>query len=323
MILIGSRALEYYLPLNRKCHDYDLIMSEQEYNEFKQKYTKYWVKTTSYSHIYDIDGIIIEVRNPLTLDPTDNHLLEEPWSLSIKTPIGFAKVPSIQCLYDIKKATAECIDEPKHTYDQLFIERYFPEVNRNTLFYQLRLKETDRRTKVASKVEYDFFHKYHLPEYIKHDRLHEIFADLLNISIPTYKRITVAETDISKELFDKLTHEQKISLMVEESLVLNLERWLIPQMIENGINYRLIDKFYNNNEAMPTYLILKHVCVKGLKGEASFITDFSRNNFFEIEQEWCKAKEVIKSKGGFPNSFFDELFKLRKRYLSGEKIGWV
>jgi hypothetical protein len=150
-----------------------------------------------------------------------------------------------------------------------------------------------------------------------------MIADLLGISIPTYKRITSSETDISQELFNNLTHNQKVSLLAEETLVLNLERWLIPQLIEQGINYKVVGYFYNNNEGLPTYKILKHVCITGLKGEANYITDFARANFFEIEKLWQDYKIKIKENGGFPRPFYDRIFKLRDQFKSGEKVSII
>lgn len=318
MILIGSQALSYYVPLERKLHDYDFIATEYELDKFNLEYGKHLVKTTDYSLIYDIDGTIVEIRNPKYLDQTDLDLLISPM-VSVSTMFGLAHLPDIQTLYDIKKSTALCMKEHKHLYDLKLIEDEF-DVVQNTEFFNKRLEETQNRTKVDKKNKYDFFHKYDLPEYVVHDKLHEMVADLLDLPLATYIRTITGSVTTVKELYDKLTHEQKVSLMVEESIVLSLERWLIPQMIENGINHRLIDMFYNNNEAMPTYHILKHVNLKGLKGEADYVVNFGTENFFEIEKAWIVAKEKIRSKGGFPGHFFDELFDLRKRYLAGENV---
>ena len=321
MILIGSRALNEYIPLNRVMHDWDFLMSQEELDKFNKQYSEFLVKKTNSSFIYDIKGSIVEITNPENLTYSDKILLRAKYKSVVETPFGSWFLPTVQVLYDLKKATAECIDEPKHKYDQQLIEVNY-QVDKNSGFYNLRLEETKERIAKSNKVMYDFFHKYHIPEYVLHDRLHDMLADLLSLSMPTYKRITVAETDVSEELFNKLTHEQKVSLMVEESLVLNLERWFVPQMVEKGINHRLIDMFYNNNEAMPTYKILKHVNLTGLKGEAKYITDFGKANFFEIEKEWQQAKNTIKSKGGFPSSFYDELFKLREDYKQGKQVGY-
>ncbi len=319
MILIGSQALNFYVPLQRKMHDYDFIAQEHELKEFDDRYGEFHVKTTDYSFLYDINGTIVEIRNPKTLEPTDKELLYNDWLMGVrKTQFGYVKLPSVQKLYDIKKSTALCIDEPKHHHDVKLIEDLFV-VAQDTPFFQDRLQETMERVNKSTKIKHDFFHKYHIPEYILHDRLHDMIADLLDIPLATYKRTISADVERSEGLFNNLSHEQKVSLMVEESLVLNLERWFIPQMVENGINYKLIDMFYNNNEAMPTYLILKHCNVTGLKGEAKWVTDFSKANFFEIENSWIVAKEKIKVKGGFPSWFFDELFKQRKQYKELKK----
>lgn len=321
MVIIGSKALNFYINPERTLHDTDLIMTQDELIAFNNHYNKYWVKTTNYSHVYDIEGDIVEVRNPQYLDATDKMLLNETFQQ--KTFMyGIAGVPTIQLLYDIKKSTALCIDEPKHKHDVELIEKNFPVV-KNTVFFQKRLEETKLRTDKSKKNMYDFFHKYKLPEYVLHDRIHDMFADILGLNMPTYKRLTVDDTNISEELFNKLTHEQKVSLMAEESLVLSMERWFIPRMIEDGINYRLIDMWFNNNEAMPPYLILKHVNIKGLKGEAPYIVDFGRKYFFEIEQKWIEYRQKIRDNDGIPVWFLNELFTLRKKYLNKENVAIV
>jgi len=229
----------------------------------------------------------------------------------------------------MKCATAECIHEWKHKYDRELIEKTVTSLARNTKLYRDRLKETQERVANSDKNKYEFFHKNSLketkiatiPEYIAHDRLHELVADLVGITLPTYIRITSGDVAVAQELFNKLSHEQKIDLMMEESLVLALERWFIPQMVERGINHRLVPMFYNNNEAMPTYLLLKHVNLKGLIGEADYIVQFGRNHFNEIEKRWVEAKKKIKDNGGFPQWFYDEIFVLREKYRNGDKTG--
>ncbi len=318
MLLVGSKALQYYIPdLGRVTHDWDIWMTEAELKNLLLFENP--IKTTKHSSLFEIDGQIFEIKSVNQFEPTDSIIFNMEHPATTKTPLGNAFVPSIQVIYDMKYSTSAHIDEPKHKYDAALIANTFS-VQLFTDLYKARLAETGARVSKSKQVKYDFFHKYHIPEYIYHDNLHTIIADLLDISIPTYQRITTADTDISEDLFNKLTHEQKISLMVEESLVLCLERWLIPQMVENGINYRLIDMFYSNNEGLPTYNILRHCCITGLKGEAEYITAFSRANFFEIEKQWQAAKQKIKEKNGFPMSFFDQLFKLREDFKSNKKI---
>jgi hypothetical protein len=314
-IIIGSHALNQYLPLNRIMHDIDLYMSNEEYLDFYKQNSKFLIKETNSSYLYEmIDKSLVEIKTVNKMEATDVLI----YNRALKN----CCILSIQDIHDMKKATIDGgITEPKHQYDLDLIYEYYPEVERNSELYQNRLRETIERLSKSKKIKYDFFHKYHIPEYIYHDELHVIFADLLGKNIPTYQRITNGDVSIAEELFNKLTHDQKIDLMVEESLVLALERWLIPQTVENGINHNLVDMFYNNNEGLPTYQILKHCCVTGLKGEAEYITQFSRNNFFEIEKSWQSAKEMIKSKNGLPMSFFNKLFDLRKRYKAGENVG--
>lgn len=326
MVVVGSKALETYFPIERIAHDWDLWMDNVEYQSFKQLYSMFFIKEVGNNAIFDFKHTVVEVKIMLNSSETDRIIFygSNLIGKTMETPWGSAFVPSLQNLHDMKRSTALCIDEPKHHHDlKLMYQKTCYLENNNTILFEMRLKETRDRLAASRKVKFDFFHKYHIPEYILHDNLHEVIAKLLNISIPTYQRITVAETDIAEELFNKLTHEQKISLMVEESLVLGLERWFIPQMVENGINFRLIDLFDSNSESSPTYLILKHCCITGLKGEAEYITNFSRTNFFEIEKAWQAAKSVIKSKNGFPVDFYNQLFEIRAKYKQGEKVALI
>lgn len=323
MILIGSKALQYYIPdLGRVVHDWDFMMSVDELNRFSLKYGKYLIKTVKDVTLYEIPELgVVEIFCMSGWMPSD-YIMFETCTQKVYTPFGESLIPTLQDLYDIKKATAEFINEPKHHHDLNLILTQGARL-KNTNLYKMRQAEIKFRIEKENKVKYDFFHKYHIPEYIKHDYLHEVVADLIGLSLPTYIKITTAETDIGEHLFNRLTHEEKISLMAEESLVLSLERWLIPQMVENGINSKLLEIFDNNNEGLPTYQILKHCCITGLKGEAEYITNFSRNNFFQIEALWIKYKKTIKDKGGFPQSFYNMLFKLRDEYKQGMKVGII
>lgn len=324
MLLIGSKALQFYIPdLGRVTHDWDLLCSEEEYADIKKRFGTKIVKETPSSTLFEVNDEVIEVKDTSRFDRTDHTLFltKSNHVNQLATPFGDASVTGVAMLYDIKWATAKVLDEPKHLYDLELMEKFFAFDRKfETRFFQERLLETQLRVGNSRRVKKDFFHEYHIPEYIYHDELHEIIADLMDIKLPTYIRTIDSVVHRSQELFENLTHDQKISLMVEETLVLNLERWFIPQMVENGINYQLIEMFYNNNEGLPTYKILKHCNMTGLKGEAKWVTDFAKANFFEIEKKWQEAKAQIKSKGGFPAHFFNRLFKLREDFKQGKQV---
>lgn len=334
MLLVGSKALQAYMPVERIIHDWDIWMSHGEFNRFLEKFTSFLVKETPSSFVFDIHGDIVEVKSEAQFTPNDKKIWEltmfDPYYNTIETPWGKCRVPSIGILYDMKCATAACIDEWKHHFDKKAIEEnYACSIEWNSDLYKERLAETQARVEKSKQNLHGFFHKNAhketkiatIPEYIVHDRLHELISDLTTKTVPTYTRIVTGDYKPDMELFRKLTFMQKVDLMVEESLVLALERWFIPQMVENGINYRLVERFYNNNEASATYMLLKHVNIKGLIGEEPEITQFGRDNFAVIEKRWLEMKELIRKNGGFPKWFFEELFVLRDKYRKGEKVG--
>lgn len=328
MLLVGSKALEHYIKLDRVIHDWDLWMTEPEFCKFLNEYQSFLVKTTPHSTLFDINGSIVEITHEKQFEPTDVEIFESALGEPINTPFGYAIVPDIQTLFDMKLSTFNCMPEWKHDYDSKLIAKNFS-VELNTDLYNKRLIETKTRIERSKKNLYGFFHKNThketkiatIPEYIVHDRLHEMIADLIGLNIPTYIKTINGDYQTDMNMFNKLSHELKVSLMAEESLVLALERWFIPQMVENGINYRLIEKFYNNNEAGPTYALLKHVNIKGLIGEEPEIVQFGRDNFADIEKSWIAMKEKIKANGGLSQWFYNEIFAAREKYRKGEKVG--
>lgn len=325
MVLIGSRALQHYIPnIGRVVHDWDFMVSKKELEKFHSTYSQHLIKTVNGVTLYEIPSIgVVELSCVEGWMPSDFLMYEACLELT-ETFFGKALVPPLNMLYEMKLATAEFIKEPKHEHDVELMEVECVKFGEKySEFYHMRRAEIKARLEKETKVKYDFFHKYHIPEYIKHDYLHEVIVDLIGQALPTYIKITTAETDIGEELFNRLTHQEKVSLMAEESLVLALERWFVPQMVENGINFKLLEVFDNNNEGLPTYKILKHCCITGLKGEAEYITNFSRANFFEIEKLWIDYKQKIKEKGGFSSDFYCIIFKLREDYKKGINVATI
>lgn len=258
MILIGSRALQHYIPnLGRVVHDWDFMMSTRELNEFALKYGQYLIKTVKDVTLYEIPNVgVVEIFCMTGWMPSD-YILYETCEDMIATPFGGALVPSLDILFEMKKATAEFIKEPKHDHDVRLMEVECVEFGKQySEFYDMRRAEIKARLEKETKVKYDFFHKYHIPEYIKHDYLHEVIVDLIG-------------------------------------------------------------------QALPTYKILKHCCITGLKGEAEYITNFSRANFFEIEKLWIDYKQKIKEKGGFSSDFYGIIFKLREDYKKGINVATI
>ena len=167
MLLVGSKALQTYIQLNRVIHDWDIWMMGKEFRQFEEKYKKYQVKETPYCFVYDIRGTIVEVKPEYKFTANDKEIyIQQMYSKNeIETPFGKCRVPDLQTIYDMKKATAKCIDEWKHGYDLNLLEtkagkQLIPE----TKIYLKRLEETQERVKQSKKNKFGFFHKNALNE---------------------------------------------------------------------------------------------------------------------------------------------------------------
>jgi hypothetical protein len=111
MILIGSKALQHYIPdLGRVVHDWDLLMYYDEYERFHNKYSQYLIKSVKSRHIYEIPEIgVVEIFDEFGWSDTDRTL--EFWQMnSVFTQFGVVQIPLIYILHSIKKATVDHID---------------------------------------------------------------------------------------------------------------------------------------------------------------------------------------------------------------------
>ena len=160
MLLVGSHALNAYLPINRVLHDWDFWMDEGEYEEFRKKYEEFLVKETPKTSIFDIEGKIFEIKDESKFDPTDRLIFTSALfsKNEVETPLGKARVPDIQTIYDMKKATALCIEEWKHNYDlELIHQHYSDRITQETDLFQQRLIETQERVEESKKNKFSFF----------------------------------------------------------------------------------------------------------------------------------------------------------------------
>lgn len=229
MLLIGSELLWRMGALDRAPKDTDWIMTYDEYSNFVRDHGEY-----IQSH-YPLTGN----KNVIIFKSGRIHEVEIAWEGSsgeaLLNIIGnrfLNKEDSIDLCYTLKMSHRYLKNSPHflktmediHTLREMGakIPEYLAEwfIHREKDTYTYSHPKLNRSKK-------EFFDTPGVTYQYDHDSLHEAvkFGDK-----PAYQyfKEEQAEVQCSKELFDELPDEIKIHAVVEESMVLALERCLIP-----------------------------------------------------------------------------------------------
>lgn len=238
MLLIGSQALKYHIYLNRKCKDYDVICTHDEFQT--------WIKGQ---------------QNILACYPTNNgkkiivktheniYEFEIAWENSTAKQLldfqGFCKykyiddlnldcyVASLNILYTIKMSHRFKKNSPHFlkTMRDIWLMRQWgakiPEYLQN--WFKLREKETYNYSHPKlNQSKKDFFDPGQGVKYVyDHDSIHECMKHLDRPAY-TYFKENQAEVKCSKQTFYSVSEEIRLYSVLEESYVLALERSQIP-----------------------------------------------------------------------------------------------
>lgn len=115
----------------------------------------------------------------------------------------------------------------------------------------------------------EFFDDY-VTKHINHDLVHTVVG---YYDTPLYKTCQRDPTivRIEEDLWDQLSHEDKVKMVREEAYVISLERWVIPE--------------YNKGREYPVRFAfdkaLERICTNLCGG---FFRDFAIDNWYEISQ---------------------------------------
>ncbi len=113
----------------------------------------------------------------------------------------------------------------------------FDDRDKEILKRRIKLTKAKYKDRVPSlmKSNDEFFDDF-VKKYYIHDQIHEVVA---HEDRPMYEKLKVdmSQAFCERELWDRLTHNQKIKCIREEAYVISLERFIIPEWIENGRNY--------------------------------------------------------------------------------------
>lgn len=242
MLVIGSQALKK-LNLVKDCTDLDIICTEKEFKEwiegFKQdhdlkgvkplKAGKYLITLKDYAELHiegsDVVTRIIEVELARE-GTTAKELLDEVGD-------GYA---DLDTLYMLKRSHKYLKDSPhflKTMQDLQIMEMIGAKIPTHMSDWFVRREKETYHYKLPSldTTKDKFFNKEESFYEFDHDDIHKAVA--LG-SKPAYLNFLEEGQQVkcSKDMFFSLTEQQKLNAVVEESMVLALERSYIPNRKE-------------------------------------------------------------------------------------------
>lgn len=284
MLIVGSKALKYRYPnLERKVKDTDVIASKKECDRLIEILKP--TKVVSNEYIVTLIGIekwdIFDTNNVEIL-LSDNSISlkkyleydEECPSNSIMLYINYA---SSEVLFSLKKSH---IHFPrnfvKHIADYNFLFKQHKGIDNLKDITLINFKETEDRigklrTPSLNKSVNSFFDQStnFVKSYFVHDEMHLAVA---HYDRPLYERMQ-KDTNLAlcdKGLWEKFSHEDKCKCVLEEAMVIALERKILPMIYGGG-------SYFSSKEAIMWSLM--RICTTLCSG---WFRAFATNNYSEI-----------------------------------------
>lgn len=272
-LLIGSRALDHWLPNFRKPGDWDIIISQDELAQWQHPHEV--VMDSSGRRIVSLDGVLMDgiVKLEFELDNCEScHLLLQlAKDIPFHTEIGGLSltIATLPILLAIKKSH---IHQPvrwfKHIQDYHLLRKYATLTPELEQLSEIRAKEREKRgPKRSMDVDNNSFfadsQKFVHRTYI-HDDLHYATC-YYDKPIWTRCKKDPEKAALSRKLFEQLSHDDQIKMVREEAFAIALERKIIP-----GV------------EADPTKAFryaLMRICTNLTKG---WFREFATENYPEV-----------------------------------------
>ena len=217
MIVIGSTAIRYWFPdFNREPKDIDYAVREYKQSNRKVEYL--------------INPVLIEYFHIKYPEYNEDRI----W---IPNPDILLTLKVSHIFWDI--------NWDKHMWDIQFLYskdcKVIPELFEKLYAYWNDYHGKNKRSKLDMSAEEFFDNAITCP--YDHDYLHTLIKNP-----PTYTKVLIGEVEVSEELFNKLTFEEKCDLVREEVYVMSWERKFHKDF---RISYaRMLRKFIRNHAPM-------------------------------------------------------------------------
>ena len=250
-LLVGSLALNLYL--DRQVNDLDLIIQPEQL----QNQIRYW-KPKRVEVLNETKVVLHQVEN-LTFTKNPSVELELAWPGSTAEEIlrngcsshidygpEFWVMPDLATLYWLKMSHRFKKNTPhfeKTWYDIQDIRnlpyRTAPQLmfNNPPAWYKRRESETlayNHPNLAKGQTKDAFFAGDGVQYFYDHDWLHNVVAGMFNETVPAYRLYLKDGEEVAcdRGKFEDLLHTEKIRGVVEEALVLALERSQIPARLD-------------------------------------------------------------------------------------------
>lgn len=226
MLVVGSQALAErgLLQVGRRVNDLDLITTKEEASAILRSYSEkgYKPETTKFGFYIKTGKEIIEVD-------TSNSSQE---LLNIVNATSGKHIASLDVLYTLKMSHRYLKDSPhflKTMHDIKYLRKLGAKVPDNLQeWFKKREKETyDYQHPKLNVDKEDFFDKAEDFYVYDHDSIHMAVALR---DYPAYLDFKPSNEDVlcSREMFEDCSDQVKLNSVVEEAMVLTLERSLVP-----------------------------------------------------------------------------------------------
>lgn len=241
MIVLGSVAMAHHVPGLRTPVDLDIVGTYEELTEFRKAFeatTFYPFDEGKKMFFRSRDGRIAEgdICWPGSVaEKLRDFIMNDPGTIDNRTRNGQGFfIPSLNVLYMLKMSHRYLKDSPhflKTMRDiQLMRKRGAVIEEGHQAFYEDRMKDTYVYKHPKLAVDKATFFDAEATGVVythDHDSIHEAIRTL---PVPAYKLFKEDEAEVmcSKELFYQVGEDVRLRAVLEESMVLAIERSLVP-----------------------------------------------------------------------------------------------
>lgn len=257
MLLIGSRSLSTHVCLDRQPADWDICIRTEEFSKIQNIYPHHMFSSNHCLMLVGADVVELHIVSPADSCTSASllRIAEQHNYPVVSTPIGLAynACPSMHKI--LKLSTHGILDKSKHHRDLDLLEDVdirWPDI-----------LERRRQEVLIRKQNKERFFKSNVCRFIDHDQLHVWVAYGLALEQPTYIGLVADDVEIVQQAFEGATSEQQCMAIVEEAIVLAIERWFLFHVQKQNV-FRLWDRLLRAHTSTdPCIRWLDKLCIPG------------------------------------------------------------